>query len=109
MFSDNFKKEMVSKIISGDASVTEIGQAIGMKNPNPIYLWVKKFHKEGLVEKVFFEHESDFKKAKELTRQVGDLEKLIGQMHVKMSFLEGIIEESSSFYGEDLKMKFLKK
>jgi transposase-like protein len=109
VFSDEFKKEMVKKIVSGEVTVSELGMAIGMKNVNPIYLWVKKYHPEGLIEKVVYETESDFLKAKTYAKQVGDLEKIIGQMHVKIRLLEEVIQESSTHHGEDQMKKFLKK
>lgn len=109
VFSDEFKKEMVKKIVSGELTVSELGLAIGMKNTNPIYMWIKKYHPEGLTEKVVYETESDFLKAKTYAKQVGDLEKIIGQMHVKICFLEDVIQESSTFHGEDQMKKFLKK
>lgn len=109
VFSDEFKKEMVKKIVSGELTVSELGLAIGMKNTNPIYMWIKKYHPEGLTEKVVYETESDFLKAKTYAKQLGDLEKIIGQMHVKIRLLEAVIQESSTFHGEDQMKKFLKK
>lgn len=109
VFSDEFKKEMVKKIVSGELTVSQIGLSIEMKNTNPIYMWIKKYHPEGLAEKVVYETESDFLKAKTYAKQLGDLEKIIGQMHVKIRLLEEVIKESSTFHGEDQMKKFLKK
>lgn len=109
VFSEDFKKEMVKKIVSGELTVSELGQAIEMKYNNPIYMWLKKYHPEGITEKVVYETESDFLKAKTYAKQVGELEKIIGQMHVKIRLLEGIIQESSTHHGEDQMKKFLKK
>jgi transposase-like protein len=109
VFSDEFKREMVKKIVSGELTVSELGSALEMKNTNPIYMWIKKYHPEGLAEKVVYETESDFLKAKSYAKQLGDLEKIIGQMHVKIRLLEAVIQESSTFHGEDQMKKFLKK
>lgn len=109
VFSDDFKKEAVRKIIANEATVSDIGHAIGMKNTNPIYIWIKKYNPEGLAEKVVFETDSDYLKSKEYAKQIGELEKVIGQMHVKLRLLEEVIQESSAFYGEDQVKKFLKK
>ncbi len=109
VFSEDFKKEMVKKIVSGELTVSELGLAIGMKNTNPIYMWLKKYHPEGITEKIVYETESDFLKAKTYAKQVGELEKIIGQMHVKIRLLEEVIQQCSTYHGEDQMKKFLKK
>jgi transposase-like protein len=109
VFSDDFKKKAVAQILAGEATVSQIAAAIGMRKTNPIYTWVKKYQPSGLIEKVVFENDSDYLKAKSYAKQIGELEKMVGQMHVKISLLEGIINESSTYYGEDIVKKFLKK
>lgn len=109
VFSESFKREQVSLIEKGEIGVMELGRLIGMKNPNPIYQWIKKFGKTPLTEKVVIETQSDYIRLKAVEKQLKEAEQLIGHQQIRLQFYEGIIEEVETHYGEDPIKKFLKK
>jgi transposase-like protein len=59
VFFEDFKKERVKKIVSVELTVSELGLAIGIKHTNHIYMWLKKYHPEGITQNVVNETESD--------------------------------------------------
>lgn len=96
-------------IEKGEITVSELARMIGMKNSNPIYVWMKKYAKKPMTEKIVIETQSDYLKLKELEKQLKEAEQLIGRQQIQLQFYEGIIEEVESHYGEDPLKKFLKK
>jgi len=109
VFSENFKREQVSRIEKGEITVTQLGRILGMNSPNPIYQWLKKYGKEPLTQKVVIESQSDFIRLKEVEKQLKEAQQLIGMQQIQLQFYEGIIEEVGAHYGEDPLKNFLKK
>jgi transposase len=109
VFSESYKREQVSLIEKGEITVSELARMIGMKNSNPIYMWVKKYGKKPLTERIVIESQSDYMRLKELEKQLKEAEQLIGRQQIRLQFFEGIIDEVEAHYGEDPVKKFLKK
>jgi transposase-like protein len=109
VFSESYKREQVALIEKGEITVSQLGRMLGMKSPNPIYLWVKKYGKKPITETVVVESQSDFLRLKQLEKQLKEAEQLIGRQQIQIQFYEEIIDEVETHYGENPLKKFLKK
>lgn len=103
IYSEEFKKELVSYFESGKFSVLQLEKLYGISN-NTIYDWIYKFstmNERG--SRVVELKDSNLNKIKELEQQVRDLERAVGQKQIKVDYLEKMIEIAKDELGIDLK------
>lgn len=103
VYSEEFKKELVSLFESGKFSVLQLEKLYGVSNP-AIYHWIYKysnFNKKGY--RVVEKEQSSSQKLKELEERNKELEQIIGQKQIQIDFLEKMIEIAKDDLGIDIK------
>lgn len=106
IYSEEFKKELVSLFESGKFSVFQLEKLYGVRNPT-IYRWIYKystFNKQGY--RVVEMKQSSSNKLKELEQKVKELERLVGQKQIKIDYLEKMIDIAKDELAIDIKKNF---
>lgn len=103
VYSEEFKKELVSLFESGKFSVNQIMSLYGVGKTS-MYRWIYKyshFNKKGyrIVEK----KQSASQKLKELEQKIKELERTVGQKQIQIDFLEKMIDIAKDDLGVDIK------
>ena len=105
IYSEDFKKELVSLFEQGKFSVVQLGKLYGV-NYETIYQWIYKF--SAFNEKncrVIEMKESSTSKLQALEQRVKELEQKLGQKQIKIDFLEKMIEIAEQELKVDIKKK----
>lgn len=106
VYSEEFKKELVSLFESGKFSVPQLERLYGV-NSSTIYRWVYKysvFNQKGY--RIVEGKQSSSQKLKELERKIKELEQMVGQKQIKIDFLEKMIDIAKDDLGIDIKKNF---
>jgi transposase len=105
-FSEAFKREKVKEIEEKTITVLQLSRIYDV-TPTAIYKWIRKFSKyKEKREKVVIEKESESYKTYQLQKKVAELERLLGQKEIEISYLNKVIESGDELLGEDLKKKY---
>ena len=103
IYSEDFKKEIVSIFESGQLSVLQIEKLYNI-NQKSIYNWIykySKFNEKG--SRVVEMKASNINKVKELEKRLKELERIVGQKQIKIDYLDKLIEIASEELGVDIK------
>lgn len=106
VYSEEFKKQIVSEFESGKFSVPQLEKLHGVSNGS-IYRWIYKFstfNKIGF--RVVEMKESSSKKVSDLERRVKELEAMVGRKQIMIDFLETMIEVAKDELDIDIKKNF---
>lgn len=103
VFSDEFKKKKVREIERKQTTVAEISRTYEVR-PWSVRLWLYKYGSNSTKGiKLIVEEESDTLKIKELQAKIAELERMLGQKEVQLTFQNKLIEIAESTYGIDIK------
>ena len=106
-YSRAFKQKVISEIESGKLTIAEARRIYDIKSSPTIYIWLRKYGKNHLINKVVRVEMRDEKdKIKELERQKGKLESALAQAHLKNLCLESLLECVEEHYKVDVKKTF---
>lgn len=103
VFSEEFRKALVSDFESGKLSVGELSEIHSISS-SIIYRWIYRYssyQKRNI--KVVEMADSSTYKVKELQKRIADLERALGQKQFTIDFLEKMIELARQQYGIDIK------
>lgn len=103
IYSDDFKKEIVSLFEGGEFSVLQLEKLYGVRTAN-IYRWIYKFstfNEKGC--RVVEKKESSSNKLKELEQKVKQLEQIVGKKQIMIDYLEKLIDVAKDELKIDLK------
>lgn len=106
VYSDDFKREIVSHYESGKFSVCQLERLYGISNPT-IYNWIYKFsifNEKGI--RIVEKNQSYTQKLKDLEKKVKELEQKVGQKQIMIDFLEAIVDVAKEEMNIDLKKNF---
>lgn len=104
-FSTDFKREKVKLLEQRQITVIQLSRIYGVTR-TAIYYWMEKYGTmKEKKERVVIEKESEGYKSMQLLKKIAELERLIGQKEVEISYLQKVIEVGSELMGEDLKKK----
>ena len=106
VYSDEFKRQIVSDFESGKFSVPQLEKLHGVSNGS-IYKWIYKlstFNKKGF--RVVEMEESSLKKVKDLEKKVKELEATVGRKQIMIDFLETMMEVATDELDIDIKKNF---
>ena len=104
-FSESFKREKVKEIEERTITVLQLSRIYGVST-TAIYKWIRKYSKyHKKRERIVVEKESESFKTYQLHRKVAEMERLLGQKEIEISYLEKVIETGNELLGEDLKKK----
>ena len=103
VYSEEFKREIVSLFESGTHSVYQLEKLYGLSNPM-IYRWIYKFstfNEKG--QRVVEMKASDTQKLKELEQKIKSLEQIVGQKQIQIEYLEKMIDIAKDELNIDIK------
>lgn len=106
VYSEDFKKEIVSLFESGKFSVAQLEKLYGIKN-QIIYPWIYKFstfNEKGY--RVVEMKESSINKLKQLEQKIKELEQIVGQKQIKIDYLEKMIDIAKDDLNIDIKKNY---
>lgn len=103
IFSEDYKKEIVTLFESGKYSVLQLSKLYAIATP-VIYRWIHKF--STLNEKgarIVEMKESSSKKLEDLLNKVKELEQIVGKKQIKIDYLEKMMDLAEEEYSIDIK------
>lgn len=103
VYSEEFKREIVSLFENGTYSVVQLEKLYGLCN-QVIYNWIYKFstfNEKG--QRVVEMKESSTQKLKELEQKIKSLEQVVGQKQIQIEYLEKMINIASDELNIDIK------
>ena len=105
-FSEAFKREKVKQIEEKQITVLQLSRLYNVTRA-AIYKWIDRYGQiKSKKERIVIEKESEGYKTMELLKKVAELERLLGQKEVEVSYLSKVIDVGSEILGEDLKKKY---
>lgn len=103
-FSETFKKKKVKDIELGKVKVSEICKAYTVSY-SAVYKWIDKFGSISKPERIIVESKSDTQKILALQKRIAELERMVGQKEIELTFKEKMIEIAEEKYGIEIKKK----
>lgn len=104
IYSEEFKRELVTMFESGKFSVRQLERLYGVSNPT-IYRWIYKFSNfNSIGQRIIEMKSSSTEKLKAMEQRIKELERMVGQKQIKIDFLEKMIDIA----GDDLKIDIRK-
>jgi transposase-like protein len=107
IFSEGLRKEVVTKVESGEMRVLEACRIYDIKSSQTVYNWIYKYSRT--LKKpthTVVEQNSVDKKLKELKERTRELEAALGRKQMELDLHRNIIDLASSEYDVDLKKSF---
>ena len=100
-FSEDFRRARVKEYEEGQTTVSEICRAYGVSKA-AVHKWIRKYsaHYQKSIVKVV-EEKSETQKRLALEKKVQELERLIGQQQVRISYYEKLVEIARERYNVD--------
>jgi transposase-like protein len=103
-FSEDFRKKQVALIESGQKSLSEVCKLYEVKRDS-VLLWLKKYGKQKLPERILITNGDEYSRIKELEKQNKKLMELIGKQQVELIYQTELIRMAEEKLGEDFKKK----
>ena len=106
VFSEEFKREIVSLFESGKFSVLQLEKLYGISDSS-VYRWIYKFstfNEKGI--RVVEMKESSVHKLKELEQKIKELEQAVGQKQIMIDYLEKMIDIAKEDLDIDIKKNY---
>ena len=106
VYSEEFKRQLVSEFESGKFSVPQLEKLHKVSNAT-IYNWIYKystFNKQGF--RVVEMKESSTSKLKVLEQKIKDLERAVGQKQIKIDYLEKMMDIAKEELNIDIKKNY---
>lgn len=105
VFSEELKRELVSRYERGELSVSDIRHTYEVSETS-VYKWITRYGKAELKGlRVVVEKESAEYRVKELLKQVQERDTAIGDLHMKLRYLEKLTEEMQKELNSEVKKK----
>lgn len=106
IYSDEFKREVVSLFEGGKYSVLQLERLYGISNP-AIYRWIYKFSTFNVKgQRVIEMKSSNTDKLKAMEVRIKELERMVGQKQIKIDFLEKMIDIAGDDLNIDIRKNF---
>jgi len=106
VYSDAFKRELVSEFESGKFSVKELSRLHGVPFQT-IYRWIYRYsHNQERSYRIVEMKDSSSKKVKELEQRIRELERTVGQKQIMIDYLETMMEVAKEELDIDIKKNF---
>lgn len=103
-FTESFRREQVAKIEKGELSISDVSRLCDVRY-NSVRKWLDKFGSKEVPPRIIVSTIAEVDKVKELTKQNDELKRLIGELHLKMVYQQGVIELAKQKLGEDFEKK----
>ncbi len=110
-YSEAFKLQVVRQLEQGCfGSPHEAGQAYGVKGPNTVVYWLRKYGKDHLLGKVVRVMKADEQsEVKALRKRVRELERALADAHLDLKLEEAYLELACEAAGVEDVVEFKKK
>lgn len=106
-FSTEFKMKKVKEIETGRSRISEICKEYEVSHTS-VYRWIKKYGRpKDRNERIIIESKSDTQLIQNLRSKIAELEQLVGQKEVLLSFKDKMLDYAQEYCGVDIKKKFL--
>ena len=106
-FSQEFRIKKVREIERGISKVSDVCKEYCVSSTS-VYRWMEKYDtSRAKSERMVVESKSDTHTIMALREKISELEQLVGQKEVLLSFQEKMLEYAQEYCGVDLKKKFL--
>lgn len=103
-FSENFKKEIVVELESGNLTVRQVSLAYEVKQDN-VKRWIHKYGREPLPKGILIQSPAEINKLRELEKETVKLKQIIGEQQIKILYLEQIMRLAKEKLGDDFEKK----
>lgn len=103
-FTESFRKEQVGLIDRGEATITEISRMYQVK-PDNVKRWVCKYSEHSMPEPIVIGSRSDYDHLKVLEKENQTLKQYIGEQHMRLVYMEQVIELAKERLGNDFEKK----
>jgi len=108
IFSDSFKRRKVKEIELGKLKVSEVCRAYQVSR-GAIYKWINKFGSQSKPERIIVESKSDTQKILALQKRIAELERMVGQKEIELTFTKKLIDIAEEKFDIEIKKKPTKK
>lgn len=71
-----------------------------------LYKWKKQYSSFPPEERIVVETDSDYLHMLRLSKQVEEMERLIGIQQIKLEYFKTVMQQAAVHYGEDIEKKF---
>jgi transposase-like protein len=105
VFSESVKRDNVRQIELGRKTQSEVAKLYGVSR-SAVNKWVNKYGKLPKNEKIVIESSSDYSMLKVREKEIAELERTLGKMHMELTYLREVIKQASIQYSEDIEKKF---
>jgi transposase-like protein len=103
-FSDAFKKQKVKELELGKVRICEICKVYQVSNVT-VYNWINKFGSIKKPERIIVESKSDTQKILALKKRIAELERMVGQKEIQLTFKDKLIDIAEEKFGIEIKKK----
>jgi transposase-like protein len=103
-FSEPLKRELVGLIEAGQLTVKDVSINYEVTSWN-VRLWIKKYGKSPLPERIIIQSSSEVNVVKDLKNQINDLKLILADKTLEIHMIKSTIELYRRQYGVDLEKK----
>jgi len=101
-FSESFKRKKVKDIELGKVRVAQICKAYQV-SATAVYKWIDKFGSRTKAERIIVESKSETQKIIALQKRIAELERMVGQKEIELTFNKKMIEIAEEKFGIEIK------
>ena len=107
-FSEEFRKEQVSLIESGQRKISEVCRLYEVKYES-VKRWVDKYGSREQPGQIVIQTQAEVKRIKELEKQASHYKEVIGEQQVELLYLRECLSLARERLGEDFEKKIKRK
>lgn len=89
-FTENFRKEQVKKIESGELSVEEVSRLYEIQQKN-VRLWLKKYGIKKIPKQIIISTSKDYNRVKDLEQEVAKLKQIIADQQIELIKTKSVV------------------
>lgn len=106
-YSDCFKQSVVSEVEKNGLTIQQARDRFGIKGTNTIQLWLKKYGRSHLLNKVVrVETKDEINELKQLREENKRLKIAYAELAIDHKLSEKVLEKADELMGLDLKKKY---
>lgn len=106
-YSDCFKQNVVSEVEKNGLTIQQARDRFGIKGTNTIQLWLKKYGRNHLLNKVVrVETKDEINELKQLREENKRLKIAYAELAIDHKLSEKVLEKADELMGLDLKKKY---
>ncbi len=107
-FSEEFRKEQVTLIESGQRKITEVCRLYEVKYDS-VKRWLDKYGTKARPDQIVIQTQTEVNRIKELEKQASRYKEVIGEQQVELLYLRECLALARERLGEDFEKKIKRK